>query len=100
MLIGSAPTSIIARLASTESGSFFFQPLQFHLEAANLPVELYLPFLWLSVGAGPIAAEDSTPSLQQLALPLAHLRGTYAVLAGQFVDRLQPLRPLPGPVGT
>ena len=83
--------SIIIRLALTESGNFFFHPLQFHLEAPNLLVELHLLFLRLPVVAGPIAVEERVPRIQQLTLPLADLRGMHAVRTGQFVDRLEPL---------
>jgi hypothetical protein len=41
--------------------------------------------------AGSSAAENPASYLQQLALPLADLVGTHAMLAGQFVARLQPL---------
>ena len=54
-------------------------------------IELHLLFLLLPVAAGPIAVEERVPRIQQLALPLADLRGMHAVLTGQFVDRLQPL---------
>ena len=55
-------------------------------------IELHLLFLLLPVAAGPIAVEERVPRIQQLALPLADLRGMHAVLTGQFVDRLEPLR--------
>src|SRR5215211_2367639 len=88
--------SIIARLASTEAGSFFFQPLQFHLEAPDLLVEFHLSFLVLALLRGPIAAENCASHLQQLAFPLADLSGMHAMLAGKLVDRLQALRSFQG----
>jgi hypothetical protein len=63
-----------------------------HLEAPNLLVELHLLFLLLPVVAGPIAVEERVPRIQQLTLSLADLSGMHAVLTGQFVDRLEPLR--------
>ena len=96
MLRWGTSKSIIRRLALTESGNFFFQPLQFHLAAPNLLVELHLLFLLRPVVAGPIADEERVPRIQQLPLPLADLRGMHAVLTGQFVDRLEPLRGVHG----
>src|SRR5262245_49199563 len=91
-----ALTSIIARLASTESGSFCFQPRSVPLEAADVLVEFSLPFWRLTVVAGPIAAEHRAPRLQELPLPRTDLVGMDPMLAGQFIDRLQPLRGFQG----
>jgi hypothetical protein len=50
--MGRQPRSIIVRLASTESGSVFFQPLQLHLEEADLLVDLFFILLLLAVMTG------------------------------------------------
>jgi hypothetical protein len=59
-------------------------------------VEFSLPFLWLTVVAGPIAAENRAPHLQELPFPRTDLVGMYPMLAGQFIDRLQPRRGFQG----
>src|SRR5215218_3625130 len=92
MLRWGMSTSIIRRLASAESGNFFFHPLQFHLEAPNVLVEFHLLFPLLPVLAGPMTIEECVPCSQPLALPRTDLSGMHAVLTGQFVDRLEPLR--------
>jgi hypothetical protein len=69
-------------VASSESGSFVVQLLQFHLEAPDVLVEFHFPFLLLSLVVRPIAVENGAPYLQQLPLPLAELMGMHAVLAG------------------
>jgi hypothetical protein len=84
----------------TGIGQLVFQPLQCHLEPTDLLLEFPLPFLVLALVVSAIVAEYRAPHLQQLALPLADLVWMHAVLAGQFIDRLQPLRGLPGPVET
>ena len=88
--------SISARLASTEAGSFFCQPRQFHLEAPDVLVECHLPFLVASLLSGPIAAENRAAHLQSLVFPLADLLGMHAVLAGQRIARLQARRGFQG----
>lgn len=45
------------RLTSTELGSFFFQPFQFHLEPANLLVELGLDRFLLLVVLAAVVGE-------------------------------------------
>jgi hypothetical protein len=52
--------------------------------------------LLLPVLAGPMTGEERVPCLQQLALPLPDRRGMHAVLTGQGVDRLEPLRGFQG----
>jgi hypothetical protein len=76
----------------TGIGQLVFQPLQCHLEPTDLLLEFPLPFLVLALAVNAIAAENRAPYLQQLALPLADLVEMHAVLAGQFVERFEPLR--------
>jgi hypothetical protein len=80
------------RLASTELGSFFFQPFQFHLEPANLLLEFALDRFLLLVVLTAVASEHIHPIFQQLPFPLANLVSTRrvpeAVFARQFADRL------------
>ena len=50
----------------------------------------------LALVVSAIAPENRASYLQQLALPLADLVEMHAVLAGQFVARLEPLRGFQG----
>jgi hypothetical protein len=54
-------------------GQLFFQPLQLHLEATNLLVELSFTLLLRAVMACSSAAKNRASYLQQLALPLTDL---------------------------
>src|SRR5271166_5102519 len=93
------PTSTSARWASAEAGSFFFEPVQFHLEAANLLEELGLDGL-VVFGSGLAAvAEEVLGAGQELLLPGMDQGGVNGVLAGQLVDRLVPLERRQGHLG-
>src|SRR2546423_6755439 len=93
------PTSISARWASTEAGRFFFEPVQFHLEPADLLVELGLDGL-VVLGSGLAAvAEQVLGASQELLLPGVDQGGVDGVLAGQLVDRLVSLEGRQGHLG-
>ena len=79
-------------------GQLFFQPLQFHHKASNVLVESFLPFLLLVLEAGSRTADHDIASLQEWARPFAHLMRRHARLAGQLVERLQPLSGVYGPL--
>src|SRR3954451_14449555 len=61
------------RLRSLEAGNFFFQPLEFHLEPADLLVELGLDRLALVVVAAAAVAEERIDAVEELLLPLTDL---------------------------
>src|ERR1035438_10195676 len=87
MLNAACSRSISDRLPSAEGGDFFFQPLQFHLEPADLLEQLLL----LSLGVGyafdaHAAGDDAFGAYQQLLLPAVNQRRMDAVLGRQFVD--------------
>src|SRR3954447_14084799 len=63
------------RLRSLEAGNFFFQPLEFHLEPADLLVEFGLDRLALVVVAAAAVAEQRFDAVQELLLPLTDLDG-------------------------
>lgn len=65
--------STSARLASIEEGSFFFQPLEFHLQAANLFVEF--GFVVILLGAGASLGEEFGRCVEQLPFPVCNLGG-------------------------
>ena len=65
--------SIKLRLVSVEEGSFFFQPLEFHLQAANLFVEF--GFVVVLLGALASVGEQIRRSVEQLAFPVSNLAG-------------------------
>ena len=77
------------RLASIELGSFFFEPLQFHLESTDLFVQLRLACHMLLQVALRMAVKDIRSRIKQLLLPGADLVGVDTVLAGDLVDGLE-----------
>src|SRR5690606_5131711 len=86
MLRAGCSVSIMPRLVSTEGGSFFFQPLQFHLESPDLLIEfrflrcLLLPLL------SPVPLKDLLPFFQELFLPASYQRRVNLILAGDLAD--------------
>ena len=57
-------------LRSAEAGGFFFQPLELHLEPADLPVKLGLDRLALVMVVAAAVAEQRFDAVQELLLPL------------------------------
>src|SRR6516225_7650307 len=78
--------SISDRRCSGERSDFFFEPLQLHLEAADLLEQLGL--LGLGVGRDRLAAvtEDLVGPGEELLLPGVDQRRVDAVLTGQLID--------------
>ena len=71
-------------MASLPSGTFFFEPFEFHLEASDLLVQLgFLP-LELTQGLVAVALEEAGALVQQLRFPLADLIGVDASVAAQL----------------
>jgi len=62
-------------LRSAAAGNFFFQPLDLHLEPADLLVKLGLDRLALVVVVAASVAEQGLDPVQELLLPLADLDG-------------------------
>ena len=60
-------------MRSAAAGSFFFQPLDLHVEPADLLVEFGLDGLALVVVAAATVAEQRFDAVQELLLPLADL---------------------------
>src|SRR5207248_10390633 len=81
------PGSTSARKASAEVGSFFFHPLQLHLESADLLVQLRLHDLGVHRRNLAAVGEHLLRSCKQMLLPAVNQRRMDAELAGQFVDR-------------
>src|SRR5262245_46559219 len=83
--------SIRGRSRSGHRSDFFFEPLQLHLEAADLLEQLGL--LGLGVGRGRLAAvgEDLVRPGQELLLPGVDQGRVDPILARQLVDRLVAL---------
>src|SRR5271154_3375743 len=73
MLIRMLSVSTRGRLRSAEAGSFFFQPLDLHLEPADLLVEFGLDRLALVVVAAASVAEQGFDAVQELLLPVTDL---------------------------
>jgi hypothetical protein len=80
---------MIARLAGIELGSFFFQPLKFQLESANLLIEFGLACGLCSHVLGRVVSKHRRPFGEQLVFPIAYLGGMQVMVAGDFVDRFQ-----------
>src|SRR5262249_18638285 len=91
--------STSGRSSSGERPDFFFEPLQRHLEAADLLEQLGL--LRLGVGRSRLAAvaEDLVGPGQQLLLPGVDEGGVGAVLARQLVYGPVPLEGGEGDLG-
>jgi hypothetical protein len=80
-------------LRSTAAGRFFFQPLDLHLEPADLLVELGLDRLALVVVAAAAVLEQGLDTVQELLLPLADLDGVDLRNADETTSRRQVARP-------
>src|SRR5205085_9221599 len=80
-----------SRFQSQEGGSFFFHPLQLHLEPPDLLEQLGLLAVGRRGDLGP-ALEDGGRPGQELLLPVVDQRRVDAELGGHLVDRLVPLQ--------
>ena len=80
-----------ARLASTELASFFFKKVVLYLESADLFIQLGLEVSLALVGPNSGWVKEPFSALQQLAFPVANLRGMDPVVLGQLVGGFQPL---------
>src|SRR5262249_27611773 len=91
--------STSARLASTEAGSFFFHPVQLHLDPTDLLVELGLQRLVVLGRRLASLAEEAFATGQGLLLPAVDQGGVDAVLAGPLVHRAVLAERRQGPLG-
>src|SRR5215213_222483 len=91
--------SIRDRLWSDAAGRFFFQPLDLHLEAADLLVELGLDGLSVLAFVLPPVAEEGIDAVKELLLPLADLDGMDLERLRQLGDGLGLLGGLQGDLG-
>ena len=80
-----------ARLASTELGSYFFKKGVLYLESAELFIQLGLEVSLALVGPNSGWVKEPFSALQQLAFPVANLRGMDPVVLGQLAGGFQPL---------
>ena len=80
-----------ARLASRELGSFFFEKVVLYLESAALFIQLGLEVSLALVGPNSGWVKEPFSALQQLAFPVANLRGMDPVVLGQLAGGFQPL---------
>ena len=98
MLNAACSRSISDRLPSAEGGDFFFQPLQLHLEPADLLVQLVLVVLGGRGGLGPRDKQALGPG-EELLLPAVDEGRVDPEVAGQLVDGAVPLEGGQGDLG-
>jgi hypothetical protein len=79
------------RLAVVESGNFFFEPLQFHLEATDLLIQFGLEGFVFARLLTARLTKDIVACFEQCLLPLTHEVRVQARLARDFVDGLLAL---------
>src|SRR4051794_12393870 len=87
MLNCGCPGSIRLRFTSTEQSSFFFQPVELHLELTDLLVEFALQVCVCSLLPLPTIRKCLSQVVQSLLLPLRHLRRVHPVMCRNLVDR-------------
>lgn len=73
---------------SIEAGNFFFEPLKFHLEAANLLVEFGFTSRLLLLLTRASSREEIGAVLEQRPFPVANLVRMHAKLAGELIHGL------------
>src|SRR5262249_22638706 len=86
-------------LRSLEAGDFFFQPLELHLEPADLLVELGLDRLALVAIAAAAVAEERLDAVEELLLPLADLDRVDLIRRGELRQGLGLLGGLESDLG-
>src|SRR5262249_20978249 len=83
--------STSCRFRSVEQTSFFFEPVEFDFELADLLVEFRSESLFALGVAFPPGREDIGQTLDRLLFPLRHLVRVNVVVSGDFIDRALPL---------
>src|SRR5271169_436069 len=90
MLRSGCSASISWRRASSELGSFFFQPANLHLQAADLGVQLLCRGLINRWTTSAVLEQLGGP-IEKLLPPATDLNWMHAELAGELAQRLPPL---------
>src|SRR5882672_8430797 len=85
------------RSSTVELANFFFEPLQLHLQPADLLVEFLLAFLRLR--GVRLAGEHLGQPLRGFLLPLADLDWMHAMPGGDRVNRLDALQGIKSNLG-
>src|SRR3954451_1387290 len=88
-----------ARFRSTAAGKPFLQPLDLHVEPADLLEELGLPDQGVVVVATATIAEEGLGAVDELLLPLTDLDGVDPVRLGELGEGLVLLGGLDGDLG-
>src|ERR1700704_1214052 len=88
-----------ARLRSTAAGNAFSQPLDLHVEPADLLVEFGLVGQLLLALAAAAVAEERLGTVEELLLPLTDLDGVDLIRLGEFGDGPGLLGGLQGDLG-
>ena len=90
----------LAQFMGVKAVEIFFQPLQLHLQLADLLEQLSLLDLALLFDLVLLASRKQlTGTVQQLLLPLAHLNRVDGVIGGDLLDRLAATDRLHGDSG-
>src|SRR5271166_2562891 len=84
---------------SGDRSDFFFEPLQFHFEASDLPEQFGLVGLGVRGGGSAAIAEDLVCAVEQQFFPTVDERRVDPELTGQFVDGLVTLEGSQGDLG-
>src|SRR6185437_14194426 len=87
------------RLRSTAAGNAFFQPLDLHVEPADLLVEFCLVGLLVLAFAAAAVAKERLGAVEKLLLPLTDLHGVDLIRLGEFGDGPGLLGGLQGDLG-
>src|SRR5712691_898345 len=90
MLICGCAGSRHSRCASGDKSSFFFQPVQLHLELPNLLVSLRLKRLVVVLALRASCRENLGHLLVETMFPMRNLRRMHTIGTGEFVDRFEP----------
>src|SRR6058998_2951712 len=90
MLICGYAGSINSRFASGGKTSFFFQPVQLHLELPDLLIELGLQRLLILLLLSPSCRENLRHLLLEAMFPMGNLRRMYPIGTGEFIDGFKP----------
>ena len=88
-----------ARFWSTAAGKPFLQPLDLHVEPADLLEELGLPSQGVVLVATATIAEEGLGAVEELLLPLTDLDGMDLICLGEFGDGPGLLGGLQGNLG-
>src|SRR4029450_12763586 len=91
MLIWGCVGSINSRFASGAKSSFFFHPLQLHLELPNVLVYLCLKRLLVVLALRTSCRENLGHLLLEAMFPVRNLRRMHPISTGEFIDGFEPL---------